>query len=492
MIARALIGLCLRPALAVTFAILASLTGAILFAEHTLRDAGAPNAPLIFQIAYNVLVGAFVVSLGSFTGKLTAELDAIRVARMIPGLRRKMRASIVVVAPTVATLALGFLAWTVPAQLQSVLVSAQWSLNVFLFALGLGLGWSWLLPVALLLVATRYGFIVEHLRDTPVAFSAAALTSSVLLVAIWAMRFLAPASAGRGFFSRLGWLKTGSTDALARRTSERPGDAADWTENVGQPITVRRLLKAGVHERHGHRIGAFAGAVVRPVAGAYVLFFLLLAVLATKSPGHDPRGFAESVFTSATVNQWGTIARVSFAAIVGMAAYIAVVTLDTSLRPNLWHPVSRRLQARVLFWSRVRQNLCFSAAHVAIAFLLVAGAGAIVGKWPDAAAWRSFLMPGLAVLLLAPIPQALFPHGGETFQARTSPPMQLGAGLLGGAFCLTTVYWTAHWPTTELHANLTLPAQAALLVAATLVVYGGHWAWVNFRFARMDLTRRSA
>jgi hypothetical protein len=218
---------------------------------------------------------------------------------------------------------------------------------------------------------------------------------------------------------------------------------------------------------------------------------VLVVTLAAKSPGHDFLGFCQGVFTAGKPDQWMVIARVAFAAITGMVAYVSAVTLDTSLQPKLWHPISRRLKARAAFWSRVWQNGCFAFAHLAVACLVVAGFGVRAGTWPDLAAFGSFLIPVLAGFLLAPIPQALFPSGSDTFHAKANSLVQLGAGLMGGAFCLLTVYWTRHWPTTGLHAQLSLPAQGATFVVAALVAYGAAWAWTRFRYSRVDLSRRA-
>jgi hypothetical protein len=214
-------------------------------------------------------------------------------------------------------------------------------------------------------------------------------------------------------------------------------------------------------------------------------------VLANKAPGAGYGAFVSDVFTAEKSNQWIVIARIAFAAITGMTGYVGAVLLDTSLRPDLWHPVSRQLKARAIFWSRLRQNGGFAVAHAGAAFLAVSGFGLAAGQLPSLAVYGAFLMPALGGFLLAPIPQALFPHGGETFHAKANPLVQLGAGLMGGAYCLVTVYWTTHWPTKALHPTLSTPVLVALFVAAAMVVYGIYWTCVAFRYTRIDLSRRA-
>jgi hypothetical protein len=487
---RALPGLFLRPALVAAFAVIAAVTGLILLVETALRDVSLPHGPPVFPIVYNILTAALLVSLGRFADKLTAELDATRLARAVPGLRRKIRAHVALLVPVAAMSGLGFLAWAVPGQFPVFSPAAQGCLNAFLFCLGLGLGRSWLLSAALALLVSRHGFVVERLRESPGAFSAVALAGSGLLFWIWQARFLPPAHAKFVTFWRFLRLNPAAKDVLTRRTGDPLRDAAGWTEPAPR-LTLAKLLKAGVFERLGDRRGKLWGALAWSVAGVYAVLFLLVFTLAKKYPGQELAGFCQSVFTRGQPDQWIGIARVVFAALTGMAAYLSAVVFDTSLRPNLWHPVSRRLKASAVFWSHLRQNGAFALTHLAVAFLFVAGFGLRAGQWPDLAVFGAFLMPSLIGFLLAPLPQALFPHGADTFQAKTNPLVQLAAGLLGGTFCLVTVHWTAHWPTRELHGAWPLAARGALFAGAVLGVYGAYWAWVRFRHARVDLSRRA-
>ena len=431
-----------------------------------------------------------LVSFGRFVDKVTGELDALRLAKTVPGLRQKIGASVALCVPIAATLGVGFLAWALPQQFHSNSFGAQVALNAFLFCLGLGLGRSWFLFVTLSFVIARHAFIMERMQLSPTAFAAGALAISGLLLTMWYARFVPPAHAKFAQFWRMVGLKSEAKDALARRTGDRLPDAASWNETATH-LTLGKLLKAGVYERFGHRFGMLTEAIALSVVGVYSVFGVLVVTLAAKSPGHDLRGFCESVFTREKPDQWIFIARAAFVAVTGMAGYISAALCDTTLRPNLWHPVSRRLKASAVFWSHVRQNGYFALAHLSVAFLLVAACGALTGQRPAFVVFATFLTPALACFLLAPIPQALFPRGAETFQSKTNPLVQLGAGLLGGAFCLVTVYWTSHWPIKAWHAELSPSARGALFVAAVLVVYGAYWAWVRFRFARVDLSRRT-
>ena len=72
--ARVFLSLCLRPALAVALAIVAALVGAIVFVDHALSGVDLPNEARVFQLAYNALTGALLVSAGSFAARLSSDL----------------------------------------------------------------------------------------------------------------------------------------------------------------------------------------------------------------------------------------------------------------------------------------------------------------------------------------------------------------------------------------------------------------------------------
>jgi hypothetical protein len=487
---RALPGLCLRPALAVTFALLAALAAGIGYVEWTVRDFAGPNGPVIFQIAYNVLTGALLISLGSFTGKVTKGLETIRLARMVPGLRRQVTLGVLLIIPLAATLALGYLALAVPTQWHAVSPLGQWSLNVFLFCLGLAVGGSWMLVPALLILGRQYRFVAQHLYDTSPAFPLFVLLGAGALVAIWHLRFLPRAAEGGVRWRGLLRFGPAAPDALARRTGERLRDAADW--KVGHlRATVPGLLKAAAYERFGQKRGGLAGTTALRVVVGYAVFFALAAVFALKS-GVDWRQFGERLFLGAASDVWVKLARVSFAVITGMTAYVASVTLDSSLRSDLWHPVSRRSQAAVTFWARVRQNGTFALVHLGFAVLLLAGFAMEAREWPAAAALSAFLLPGLVACALAPIPQALFPRGADTFHAKADPLLQLAAGLTGGLFCLAIVHGVPDWPATALPAPWSEAAQAASFGLTAVLIYAGYWKWTHYRSATADISRRQS
>ena len=191
---------------------------------------------------------------------------------------------------------------------------------------------------------------------------------------------------------------------------------ADW-KTARRCTSVAGLLKAADYERFGQPRGGLIGRTGLRVIVGYAVFLVLAAVFAHKS-GADWRQFGERVFLGSTADTWVMIARVSFAVIAGMTAYIASVTLDGSLRTELWHPISRRRHAEVAFWARVRQNTTLALVQTGFAAVLLAGFAVEAQEWPAAAALRAFLFPGLVTCMLAPIPQALFPRGADIFQPR--------------------------------------------------------------------------
>lgn len=491
---RALSGLLLRPSLAATMGIIAALTAVLIWMRQAIDDPGAAGR-VFFPIVFNALACGLLVSLGGFLGKVTAELETIRLARTVPGVRRWINFHLLLLVPIIALLALLFLRLALPAHFEAIHPGTQWCVNVFLFALGLGLGgYPWFLYGVLGLIFINLGYLLEHLRDDPARASLIALLGAGVLLGLRHRMFLAPFSGerGPGSLARRLWLATPFADVSAgRRTPTSGREAGDW-DGPAAGITLAKLVQAGVYERLGQKRGRDWGRVGLSLALVYACFGILLFAASRQYPGLGFGGFLSRVFTGDKPDQTMAVMRHLFAALTGGMAYICAVTHDSSLRAILWHPVSRSFRFRAVFFSHLRQNVIYAGAHLLVAALVVAGLARPAGVAMSIALLQPFLLPTLIAFALAPVPQAIFPNGADDFHGKVNPLKQLLAGILGGLFCLLSIYWTAHWPTTELQAGLPGFPRLALAVGGAIAVYAGYYARMRHYYLHTDLSRRSA
>lgn len=494
---RALFGLVLRPSFVATLAAIGALILAGMWMEHTIGATTERMHLRYFQAIYNALAYALLVSLGGFLGRATEELESIRATRTLPGLRSQIHRTLLLLVPIVAGAALLFLVLMVPRQFVAIHYVPQFLLHVFLFCLGLGLGWSWLLQVVVVMMFSKLGFLGEHLRDSPVAFSVFAFGGAAALLALHRLRFLARpvdapdrASTLRRLLAPSGFLATPfGRSATLRASAVHLKDAPDWaaTAHAG---TLSGLLQAGKYERMGNRMGLLPRTVFA-TALVYAAFGLLILPVAKTGQTLPWREFATQVFAADTADPLVVTLRVTFACLVGLVGYVCAVLLDTSLAPGLWHPVARFRRGQAAFFSHLRQNLAFAGVHFAAALAVVAGFGASAGLPFSWSALAHFALPAIIAFVLAPIPQGAFPNGVEVFRRKVSPFRQLLAGILGGLFCLLICYWTLRWPTKLLHEQLSPLTRFVLFAHLGAAVYALYYLRTRHYYARADFARRS-
>ena len=482
---RSLLGLLARPSMVITLGGMAVITLGILFVQHNYMDAGDPRSTTYFQILYTALALIFLISFGGFLGRVTSELNEIRLCRTTPGLRHQINLSLLLSAPIVAGIVVGFMELTVPGYFRTTHPVTQWVVNIFFFSLGLGLGWSWLMVTVLTLIIAKLAFIIDHLHSAPLMSSAVALAGALVLLRIRYSRFLAPNERVPHSFLGLRWPATRSLEAPG---IQRTSPSRDWLDH-NPSIALSKLVKAGIYERFGHRRGSFLGRVGLSVASVQVLYgFWLYYASLNRSPSFGP--FILRIFTEGKPDQMITILRLSFAGLLGGFAYVSSVTLDTTLAPNIWHPLSRRLLGKAVFISHLRQNSIFTAAHLSACVLFFLVLRAVSGIPIDHAALNALLTPALLAFILMPIAQAFFPNGADTFRRGANPLIQLFAGITGGLFCLLVIYWTAYWPSKYLHAQLSPEILSSLLAVFAVIVYTAYYAFLRRRYSRADFSPR--
>jgi hypothetical protein len=261
-----------------------------------------------------------------------------------------------------------------------------------------------------------------------------------------------------------------------------------WLPDTG----IYSWVRAGDYERLGHRRGGQFGALVMWVGMVYLIFGFVI-YSASKNPAAG--GFAKvavEMFTADQLPHGLEILRHLFAALTGGVAYVAAISLDGTLRTNVWHPLSRRRHATTVFLSHLRQNSIFAVLVVVGSGLLMVICSNIAGVLPGAGAFRAFFMPAVFAFLLMPIPQALFPHGPDAFHRRLNPLKQLGAGAFGAGLALLTIYWSLHWPMAGWPEKMPFWLRCAELLFFAMVIQGGYYVWVHRRYARADLRLRIA
>lgn len=477
-----------RTSVLVTFGALTLVAVAIKIFDREFRG-DIPFAILL--VVYNSVVAGLLISFGRFLGRITVELEGIRISRTIPGLRRKVNQGILILVLLVPAFGTLFLGLNVPEQFAAVPALTQWSLEVFLFSLGLGFRGWWLMSTLLSVLLLKLPWLLSQFRAAPSLSAIVALVAAGVLLAIRHSRFLAPALAGEKPVPNWSWrnFSPRSLTRSPRRSEKALRDRPGWRL---PDIGVIALVRAGSFERLGHQRGRQLGVLAIWVMYVF-LGFGLLAYAASGSTGSAGFvDFAAQLFTGDEPGQRVAVLRHLFAALTGGVAYVAAVTLDGTLRPNLWHPVSRRRQAATVFLSHLRQNFRFAAILVVAACGLVAVFARVAESPPGFTAIRAFVMPALIAFVLMPIPQALFPNGTDAFHRRVNPLKQLAAGVLGGGFSLLTIYWASYWPLKEWQAQMPLWLRATLMTTLGLAVYGGYFMWLRYRYARFDLRSRGS
>jgi hypothetical protein len=201
--------------------------------------------------------------------------------------------------------------------------------------------------------------------------------------------------------------------------------------------------------------------------------------------------FYSRVFLDSQPAPGADVMRVLFALITGGLAFVSSLMLDTTLKPQIWHPLSRRLRSRVMFFSQLKQNAFFAGVHVLTAFAVLAAFIWATRSSFNLRAVSAFLLPALYAFVLMPIPQAFFPNGAEVFRTKSEPKTQLLAGLVGGSFCLLVAYWTVYWPLKSLRGDLSFGVSAGFLGLLGAAVYLGFYRLLSLRFASSDLRSRA-
>jgi hypothetical protein len=443
-----------------------------------------------FRFVYVAFTIGSLLALGGFIARATAELEGVRLAKTVPGFRRKVNAAIVLLVPLVASATTGFIYAALPDQFGVGEIGPVFLSAAFLFSLGLGLGWSWLQFVVLVGFLYRIRWFFEQLQTSPWLYSLIAAGACAMLLWVRHRRFLTGKSVRRdGLWS---WLAASfSIGATPWRSEKHLPDRPGWSEALPS-VALPKLIKAGALERMGH--GAH-GLVGRTWLSTVVLFTIYTGVVIWASTGQNlitTWAFFVHVFLRGDAHPVTDVMRVFFATMTGAMAFLCSLLFDTTLKSNLWHPVSRRQRARAVFFSHLKQNALFVTLHSATAFGVVALFDLVT---PYGMSWRAlngFVFPAIYAFVLMPIPQAMFPNGADTFRQKADPKTQLIAGIIGGGMSLLVAYWTFQWPHRLVHDQLHFGVRLALLGVTAVAVYAGYYQLLVARFAKCDLRWRTA
>ena len=484
MTAFAFLRLFARRSVTVTFLVIAAAVGGVAYLDYAIGDV-MPR--IFFALLYNVAAFALLISFGGFVGRALRELARVRLSRVIPGLRRRATLNAALLVPLLSG-AVTLLLWiTRPGQFNQVAPFTYWTLAAFALALGLGLSGSWGLVVVVGVIALKLPVILPLLHTHPVAVELVALSGALVCLGLRHVRFLPPLGSGWSTFSELG-------SPLVLVTKAREAGPFGVNRPLGPKVppglSVTKLMAAGVYERFGHSWASLLTRTFLWVAIIDASFGLILYALTTvgKTP---PVNFTTGVFASSDPTLAMTATRGLFAALTGCSAYISAVMLDPTLRPNLWHPVPRVRMVNADFCSRLRQNLLFAGIHLALTMAFVLTFTAVKTVVAHGDVLLTFALPSLIALVLMPIPQALFPSGADTFRRKTDPGLQLAAGVLGGLFCLLTVYWTFHWPLKLYEGTFSPPAKVLLVVLTAAISHLAYYACLRHHYACTDLRGRT-
>jgi hypothetical protein len=443
----------------------------------------------VFRFVYAAFTIGSLLAFGSFIARAMAELQSVRLAKTIPGLRRRVNQSIFVLVPLVAIVATVFTFIALPDQFAGRDCGPVFLSSAFLFSLGLGLGWSWLQFIVLAGFLYRVRFFTQ-LQTNPLLYSIVATSVCVLLLYVRHRRFLSDSGAPRrGLWS---WLTASfSIGATPWRNEKHLPDRPGWSDPTAS-VALAKLLKAGALERLGQSAG---GLLARTWLSTVILFAIYVGLVFWASKGQNqitPRDFFEQVFIRWDAHPVTDVMRVFFAITTGAMAFLCSLLLDTTLKSDLWHPISRRSRAQMVFFSHLKQNALFAALHSLTAFVVV-----VLFHWcsPYSLSLRpvsAFVFPAIYAFVLMPIPQAVFPNGAEMFRQKADPRKQLVAGISGGGMSLLVGYWNFNWPHRMLHDQVSPTTRGALLIVTALAIYAGYYAFLASRYAKCDLRCRTA
>jgi len=444
----------------------------------------------VFRFVYAAFTIGSLLALGSFIARALTELEGVRLAKTIPGLRRKMNQSILMLVPLTAAAATGFTFLALPDQFSTGDIGAVFLSSAFLFSLGLGLGWSWLQFIVLAGFLYKIRWLFAQLQTNPLLYSVVATVICGLLLYLRHRRFLRASGAPRrGVWS---WLAASfSIGATPWRNEKHLPDRPGW-KDLTPSVELGKLLKAGELERLGH---STCGLVARTWWSTVVLFAIYAGWVFWASTGQTAmttRQFFEQVFIRWDAHPVTDVMRAFFAITTGAMAFLCSLLLDTSLKPDLWHPVSRRSRARVVFFNHLKQNALFAIFHGATGFVVVALFHLASPFSLSLRPLNGFVFPAIFAFVLMPIPQAVFPNGADMFRQKVDPKKQLVAGLIGGGMSLLVGYWTFHWPHRIIHDQLDFGGRVALLAMTATAVYLGYYALLTTRFSKSDFRWRTA
>jgi hypothetical protein len=480
--------LLVRRSVLITTAALLLLIGALLAVSHTSLYAEEPSVRVYFRFVCLVFTVGWLLAFGGYLAKATAELEGVRLCRMVPGIRRQINTAILILVPLVGGLATAFIHLAMPDQFNLYDLPPIFLLALFIFSLGVGLGWSWLQLPVLVVFVVKLKWLYQQLDRNPAGYSALVLAACVALLHLRHRRFLVDAgSSGRGILS---WFTAAfSIGVKPGRTGELP-DRPGWSDPAPS-VTLGKLIRAGALERLGQSMFGLAARTL----GSAVLLYLLFAGLSywawTGQKQVTLAGFYGRIFLNPQPDPLADVMRVLFAIITGALAFICSLLLDTTLKPRIWHPLSRGLRGRAMFLSQLQQNTLFAGLHALAAFAILALLAWSTDHSLNARTLSVFLLPALYAYALMPIPQALFPDGVEVFRTKSDPKSQLLAGLTGGLFCLLVAYWTSYWPLKRIHADLSDGTRLVLLSLFTMAIYTGYYHLLKVRFATSDLRTRA-
>ncbi|MDB6094439.1 MAG: hypothetical protein JWM32_2001 [Verrucomicrobia bacterium] len=457
---------------------------------------GSEIPPVFFAVINSAVAVGWLVSLGSFLGNAMAELAGVRLARVIPGLRRAINLNVLVTALIVAAGTAVFWSKTVPRSFLPLDGFTLWALCFFLFSLGLGFGRSWLTFIIEVMLVAKALPAVSLLSRAPLTGTLVLLLGAAGLLALRYHRFLAPPDLPGTLMTKLAWFFPVHAGAQrARRTTlVAAQDRAHWN-NPREHSSLSTWVKAGAYERLGQKRGGLLASVLVSVALVYGLYGLII-FWAWKSGRHEAMTFGSFLGQLIDPNpdqpQFGKVARGLLAALTAGVGYVCAVMHDTSLLPNLWHPISRDQRGRAAFRSHLRQNVFFALIHLVV----VAGGVLFIGQTQhvpfSASVLLVFIMPTLVTFFFMPIPQAIFPNGAEKFRRKVNPLMQLLAGLLGGLLSLAAIYWVTHWPAVAAVDSLSVALRGGGLLVGTGAIYWAYYAYARNYYARAELRPREA
>ncbi len=477
-----------RPVL-ITAAAMLLVTASLMMARHASLYAQEQVVRIYVRLVCVSFTTFGLLAFGGFLAKAAGELEGVRLCKVVPGIRRKINTAILILVPVAGVLSTAFVHLAMPDQFGLYDLPPIFLTNLFIFCLGLGLGWSWLqLPVLVVFMA-KSRWLFQQLESSPALFTALILTACVMLLHLRHRRFLvATGPSGAGI---LPWfISSFSIGVRPRRTGESLSDRPGWDDPTPS-VALPKLIRAGALERLGQSSFGLVARIWFSVLTLYLIFGALSFWAWAGQKKLSLPEFYLQVFLNWRTDPVTDIMRVLFAIITGGLAFISSLMLDTTLKPQIWHPLSRGLRSRAMFFSQLKQNALFTGVHALAALAVLALFACGSSYYLNPRALSAFLLPAIYVFVLMPIPQALFPNGVEVFRNNADPKSLLLAGLVGGLFCLLVAYWTSYWPLKSIRDDLSSGTGTALLGLFGTAVYLGYYHLLNVRFATSDLRSRT-